>query len=464
MTLQRRRRRPRTVLAALALLLVSSACASRVPHEEHLAMVAGNARDQEAAADGGSGSDGGTGSLAPGVTGEGTDGVVVGGGTTTGGTTTGGTGATGGTSGPAAASGGAAIRVGMIGNFGGVAGASFVSARESLKAWVGMVNAKGGINGHRVELLVADDGNEGTRDLGIAKDFVENRGVVALINYFGAAGGPEAVAKLRRGQGRADHRRRGLRRDVLPPPEHVPPDHGARELLLLERQGHEGRGHDQGGDRLLHRGRRLQGERGRVQEVRARRWACRSSTRPGCRWPSRTSPPSASTPGPPGPTRFYPQVDGNSVTRLARSCTRQGFQPRLFMTAPVDPPDPLVEGAIATLRSFPWFIESGSPALEEYGQAMRTYAPNLTRNSFTTYGWMSGKLLEKAAAHVSTQPTSREILEGLWAIHDETFGGISPAISFAEGKPAPKANCTFYAEVKGGKWVAPRGMELVACM
>ena len=463
MTLQRRRRRPRTVLAALALLLVSSACASRVSHEEHLAMVAGNARDQEGAADGGSGSDGGTGSLAPGVTGEGTDGVVVGGGTTTGGTTTGGTGATGGTSGPAAASGGAAIRVGMIGNFGGVAGASFVSARESLKAWVGMVNARGGINGHRVELLVADDGNEGTRDLGIAKDFVENRGVVALINYFGAAGGPEAVASYAEGKGVPIIGGAAFDATFFRHPSMFPQITGHENFYYSNAKAMKDAGMTKVAIVYCTEGAVCK-ENADAFKKFALQMGLQVVYEAGVSLAQPDFTAECLNARAAGANAFYPQVDGNSVTRLARSCTRQGFQPRLFMTAPVDPPDPLVEGAIATLRSFPWFIESGSPALEEYGQAMRTYAPNLTRNSFTTYGWMSGKLLEKAAAHVSTQPTSREILEGLWAIHDETFGGISPAISFAEGKPAPKANCTFYAEVKGGKWVAPRGMELVACM
>jgi hypothetical protein len=84
-------------------------------------------------------------------------------------------------------------------------------------------------------------------------------------------------------------------------------------------------------------------------------------------------------------------------------------------------------------------------------------------NSFTTSGWMSGKLLEVAARKVSAKPTSQELLEGLWSIKDETFGGISSALTFTKGQTARGGNCAFYIEVKGGKWTAPQGANLVAC-
>jgi len=164
-----------------------------------------------------------------------------------------------------------------------------------------------------------------------------------------------------------------------------------------------------------------------------------------------------------GATAYYPVVDGNSVNRLARSCARQNYEPKYFVQAPVDPPDPALEGAISTVPAFPWFIESGSPALEEYGQAMQQFAKGATRNGFTTFGWMSGKVFEQAAANVSAEPTPQEILEGLWAMKDETVGGLSAPITFVQGQPAPEPNCAFYAEVKGGKWVAPRGVELIGC-
>jgi branched-chain amino acid transport system substrate-binding protein len=377
--------------------------------------------------------------------------------------TTGGTTATGATTGATAvAAGGAPIRVGMIGNFGGVAGASFVSARESLKAWVGMTNAKGGINGHKVELLVADDGNEGARDLSIAKDFVENRGVIALVNYYGGAGGPDAVAAYAESKGvpiigGAAFDSTFFRHAIMFPQVTGPDSFNYAAAKVMADKGiskvaivycTEGgvckENSDQFKAAALALGLQVVYESGvsLVQpDFTAECLAARNA----------------------GATGFFPQVDGGSVNRLARSCTRQGYKPGYFVTAPGDGPDASLEGAFTALRTFPWFLSSGSPGLEEYGQAMKRYAPNVTGNSFTTSGWMSGKLLEVAARKVSAKPTAQELLDGLWSIKDETFGGISPALTFTKGQTAKGGNCAFYSEVRGGKWTAPNGASLVAC-
>lgn len=455
----------RAAIVAVSLLLATSACGSRLSHDEHLSMNNGGRSEEDSDRDDRTSDGDETGDFSPAdpqLGGTGGD-VTTGGTTATGGTVTGGSVTTGGTAaGPTAPSGGAPIRVGMIGNFGGVAGASFVSARESLKAWVGMINGKGGINGHRVELLVADDGNEGTRDLAIAKDFIENRGVIALINYYGAAGGPDAVANYAASKGvpiigGAAFDNTFYRYPITFPQVTGPAsfnyaaarmmiDKGIKKIAIVYCT--EGGVCKENADAFkaaaIQQGLEVVYEAGvsLVQpDFTAECVAARDR----------------------GATGFFPQVDGGSVNRLSRSCARQGYKPGYFVTAPADGPAAELEGAFTALRTFPWFLTSGSPALEEYGQAMKRFAPKVVGNSFTTSGWMSGKLLEAAARNVSTQPTSAELLEGLYALQDETFGGISSAISFRRGQTAPDANCAFYVEVRNGKWVAPNGAELVAC-
>ena len=42
------------------------------------------------------------------------------------------------------------------------------------------VNAKGGINGHPVQLLIGDDGGNQARSVAVVRDFVENKGAIAI--------------------------------------------------------------------------------------------------------------------------------------------------------------------------------------------------------------------------------------------------------------------------------------------
>ena len=40
---------------------------------------------------------------------------------------------------------------------------------------------------------------------------------------------------------------------------------------------------------------------------------------------------------------------------------------------------------------------------------------------------------------------------------NETFGGLTPPLTFVRDQPAPKASCWFYVTVKNNKMTAPQG-------
>ena len=83
--------------------------------------------------------------------------------------------------------GAAPIVVGYVGWFGGLAGATSVPSRDAWVAWQKTVNGRGGINGHRVDLLIGDTGGSDARGVSIARDFVENKGAIALSWFSGDA-------------------------------------------------------------------------------------------------------------------------------------------------------------------------------------------------------------------------------------------------------------------------------------
>jgi branched-chain amino acid transport system substrate-binding protein len=73
------------------------------------------------------------------------------------------------------------IKIGNITAGSGVLGDTFLPALRGLQAWVAATNARGGINGRRIELVACDDREDRTRSLACAKRLVEQEKVFALL-------------------------------------------------------------------------------------------------------------------------------------------------------------------------------------------------------------------------------------------------------------------------------------------
>ena len=159
-------RRSVTLLAAIAVLALSTACGSRLSDDERAAAIAaGGAGGGGGATDGSAVTDDGGTAADPGAT---TDGGTTGGatgGTTTGGSTTGGS--TGGTGGGAAACtpGNATstgvtkseIKVGNVSQLTGLVPGFGQTGVNGVKAYFNMVNNNGGVCGRKLTLVTADD-------------------------------------------------------------------------------------------------------------------------------------------------------------------------------------------------------------------------------------------------------------------------------------------------------------------
>src|SRR5947207_14311873 len=147
-------------------------------------------------------------------------------------------------------------------------------------------------------------------------------------------------------------------------------------------------------------------------------------------------------------------VDANSVSRVASSCARQGFKPQYMLGDTIanekQAADPNLAGALVTTATFPWSF-TGSPASAEYAQALKRYAPNQDLAGSMSLAWVAGKLLEKAVANAGGDVTSPGILKGLWAMKNETLGGLAIPLTFAAEKPTPPTSCAFALRYVNGK-------------
>jgi branched-chain amino acid transport system substrate-binding protein len=156
-------------------------------------------------------------------------------------------------------------------------------------------------------------------------------------------------------------------------------------------------------------------------------------------------------------------ADVGTVGRVVQSCDRQGFHPQyLEASGTMDAylaTLPGMAGALVQLNDFPWTVQN--PGVQQFLDAYKTYAPNDPLTPNASQGWASAIVFQQAAQHVGATPTSAQILAGLWAMRNQTFGGLTPPLTFAQGKPAPHARCSFFMQVQNGKLASPYGLKTV---
>jgi branched-chain amino acid transport system substrate-binding protein len=160
------------------------------------------------------------------------------------------------------------------------------------------------------------------------------------------------------------------------------------------------------------------------------------------------------------------QLDGVAVDRVTRDCARQGYLPvyGIVGDAPAQLEVPELEGAVGTLPAFPAFATERPTA--DFRAAMKRYAPKVQPTVVSSESWLAGLAVATAVGNwadgkgAGARPTSADVLAGLLQIKDETFGGLTPPITYGPaGSPNPTQRCFFLIEIKGGRYVTPKGLK-----
>jgi branched-chain amino acid transport system substrate-binding protein len=112
------------------------------------------------------------------------------------------------------------------------------------------------------------------------------------------------------------------------------------------------------------------------------------------------------------------------------------------------------------MSNAPWF-DTSIPAMQDFQTAMKTYDPGAQLNSASISAWASGKLFEAAYAATGSPNgvTSSQLMNGLYALHNETLGGLAPPLTFQKGH-AVVSNCGFIVGIKAGAFTEPQGAKL----
>lgn len=354
--------------------------------------------------------------------------------------------------------------IASVGDYSGIAGASEKDGPKALQVWAAWVNDHGGVNGHPVKVYVVDDGMDPQRYQAAIKDLVENKHVIAFVDNFAPFTVQAGVKYLESkhvpviGGDCAEYV--WNQSPMLFPqcPAYVSSIWGITRVGAVYGKGkkfgaiicseaaactntkqewfHNGLAKKAGVDPVFEADVSI-GQPDFTAE-------CLNASRAGVEIMSVVA-------------------DVGTVGRVVNSCDRQNFHPQYIQGSGTMDAHlatlPGMSDALVQLNDFPWTVDS--PAVAQFREAYKTYAPDDPLTPNASQGWASAIVFQHAAARVGAHPTSDQILQGLWSMHDETFGGLTPPLSFVENKAAPDAKCSFAMQVKDGKIEAPFGLKTV---
>jgi branched-chain amino acid transport system substrate-binding protein len=354
------------------------------------------------------------------------------------------------------------IVLGSVGTDSGPAASPLTGIRDAARAWVADVNSRGGLNGHPVRLILGDDGGDPARAQSLVKRMVEvdkvhamyaTRGFLTESAYMGyleqkqipiigtcvcdPVDGPSPMTF-------------DVTVNISPGGAwmHVGPLialSDKRKVALLYCREAPGcklvrddlaKHSKEWGFELVYETQNSIGQPDFTAEV----IAARNS----------------------GADALISVNDGATSIRVLRSMNRQGWKPA-FSAQPSHHEDRFlkeggadVEGILVSSVTPPY---NNSPLMADYRAAMDRWAPGGVRSSLGAgSGFLAGKLLEKISVGFGATVTTPDILEGLYALRNETLDGRIFPVTYPRDAPHDKLNvCIVPLLIQDGKYVAPKG-------
>lgn len=352
--------------------------------------------------------------------------------------------------------------IGTIGTLSGPIGSVVVGGVEAIQMWAKAINARGGLNGHQVKHIAADDGGDQARHRALVQEFVENKKVLAFV------GNPEVLTGASSVEYLTQKRVPVIGSDggglyFYDSPMYFP--HAPHGIPLLHAlfdgyaRGALSKGKDKAAlftcvevaiCRSSHDVWVDDAKQAGIQIVyRAQVSLTQPDFTSECLQAQRA-----------GAQMIATAIDANSVTRIAASCNRQGYHPMLGIgsatVAPHHVDDPNLDGSVVALPNFPWFMDN-TPGRKEFQDVLAKYGGGKPATGPHANGWVAAKVLERAGAALSEPPTSQSILDGLWTINGDDLGGLTVPLRFIREQKAPVLICSASVFIQNKQWAPVDG-------
>ena len=357
------------------------------------------------------------------------------------------------------------MKIASVGSYSGPFGGLFKPYLQGLQVWVRSANDRGGVNGHPVRLVVLDDGGDPARHRSQVQEMVERERIAAFVMNAESISGRASVPYITEKQVPVIGGDFGAQW-YYESPMYFPQAPTVPFLTVAVVHSVA--------QRTLPRGLKKLGIVTCVEAqacTDADRIMKEESTAAGFDFVYQAKA-SAAQPDftaeclnlrSAGAEVVLPVLPPISVNRFADSCARQNYRPVFGIVTSVATEDLLdnrnLDGSPVHSTIFPWTADD-LPAAAEFRAAMKTYAGNTTPGGGHAGGWVAAKLFETAAARLAEPPTSAGILEGLWALRDDTMNGLTAPLTFVRDRPASGRACWFNLTLRDRRYIADEGARL----
>jgi branched-chain amino acid transport system substrate-binding protein len=364
-----------------------------------------------------------------------------------------------------ASSHGAPVKIGFVCSCSGALASSEVVAEPAFEAWVKSVNAKGGVDGHPVDVIYKDDATNPTTSTSEVATLVTSDDVAAIVDASGVDNAWQTYAEQHNvpviNAGASDYSFSNP--DFFSAGQTVD-DYLVAQVASAKKVGASTMGKlycseapscAQSIPGLVAVGKDLKVNVAYTSEISASQPSyaaeCIAAKQDGVK----------------------ALVVGEAITaveNVARDCDQQGFDPyqisddgavaESFATTPG-----LEDHTIGFENDIPFFVTS-TPASKAEHAALEKYASSIFSSpdygETATESWVMGLLIGAAvtggAKAGSTAPvTASELKAGLYKMHDDTLDGMAPPLTYKKGVPNP-IHCWYWFAVQHGKFTTPYGL------
>jgi branched-chain amino acid transport system substrate-binding protein len=350
---------------------------------------------------------------------------------------------------------------GNIGHYSGVLGATIDGNKYALGAWAKMQNARGGLDGHPIKLIIADDQADPVTTLTIQKRMVENDHVLAFvgnINVFGL----DQSADYGKSQGVPFIGGDGVGARWFTDPSMFPAVGPTTLAIQAGLQYFVNQGIKRLGMAYCLEVAKMCGYLNDTTTKSAVGKYIVDDEQISLVAPSYTS--QCLRMQSQKVEAIYLLMDTAGAARFVQNCATQGYRPKIEVlgldAGPTYPTVDVLAGSFIPGATVP-LSETRIPAVAEYRVAMDKYAPGVPDSGCAGLGWASGLLLGRAGAHLPDNPTAADLKANLWEINKDDLGGFTTPLTFPKDKPAVPSTCVFIWSVRDHKFYGPQGPKAV---
>lgn len=349
------------------------------------------------------------------------------------------------------------IVLGAVGVHTGVIGDILAPIEHGARAWGADINARGGLNGHPVRIIIADDGGDPGKAVSIGRKLIEQDKIVAFYAEQ-APGTLQVYIKLAEKAGIPIFGACSCNPDAAESPNMFSATLGAFQGMNWS---HTMMAFKSGKKKLSIFYCREVAICSKGAETIEKKLAPSlgldvvHTANVSMAAPDYTAEMLAAKNA--GAEVIVTYVENPTTLRIIRSGKRQGYTPlissqmsahdeRIFKHGKED-----AEGVMIGASMFHW----ENPKMADFKAAMGKYVPNGILASFSMNSWVNGKFLEILSKSWPDQGvTGKDVLTSLFAVRGETVGGLVPPLTFREGQGNDRANlCAYPTVIKDGKWV-----------